>query len=185
MKLYRSALALIFLMLAAAFVVAGTSEKAPDSKAASKADSTKTTAIRWVSFDEGLKRAEAEKKNLLVDLTASWCGWCKKMEKETFADTSVINTINTNYIPVKVWGDSDKLLDIKGYKISEKDLATSVFGVQGYPTFYVICADGEKLLNKVIGYRPTDAFKAEIARTIGVNCDTLQASEQPPARPGK
>ena len=185
MKLYRPALILIFLMLAAAFAVAGTSEKVPDSKATPKADSPKAATIGWVSFDEGLKRAEAEKKNLLVDLTASWCGWCKKMEKETFADSSVINTINANYIPVKIWGDSDKLLDIKGYKISEKDLATSVFGVQGYPTFYVICADGEKLLNKVIGYRPTDAFKAEISRTIGINCDTLQAPEQQPAQPGK
>jgi thioredoxin-related protein len=182
MKLFRSIVWLIGLAVVLPVLPAAAVDQAP---AEPKTDSAKSAVISWVSFDEGLKRAEAEKKNLLVDLTASWCGWCKKMERETFSDTSVINTINANYIPVKVWGDSDKMLDIKGYKISEKDLATSVFGVQGYPTFYVICSDGQKLLHKVIGYRPTDAFKTEIGRTIGINCDTLKTPEQKPMTPGK
>ena len=180
MKMYRLVLASFLLMLAAAVVFAG--EQQP-STPAPKTDTPAVATINWVPFDEGLKRAEAEKKNILVDLTASWCGWCKKMEKEAFADTTIIKTINANYIPVKVWGDSDKLLDIKGYKISEKDLATGSFGVQGYPTFFVLCPDARGI-KRFVGYRPADAFMEELSQVIGFNCDSAKAADEKKTNPG-
>src|SRR5690606_29750230 len=79
-----------------------------------KADA-KSDSITWLTYPEGMAKIKSsEGKHLLIDFTASWCGWCKRMDKDTFSDKAIISYINENFIPVKVWGDSDKLLSIDG-----------------------------------------------------------------------
>jgi thioredoxin-related protein len=173
MRLARPlALALLMPAFVALVILAAPSDKktAP-ADASKKSDNTKETAINWLPFDQALAKAKAENKNLFVDLTASWCGWCKKMEKETFSQPEVIEMVNKNFIPARVWGDSDNKLDIQGYKISERDLATSAFQVTGYPTFYFLCPDG-KGYSRIIGYRPKDALLTELAQAQTQHCDS-------------
>lgn len=44
-------------------------------------------ATVWhLSLDNALADARATGRLILVDLTAEWCGWCKKLERDTFAD---------------------------------------------------------------------------------------------------
>lgn len=113
--------------------------------------------INWLSFDKGLAALEADSsgKHMFVDITASWCGWCKKMEREAFSDSAVISMLNNNFIPVKVWGDSDNILDIEGYQISERNLAKSEFKVSGYPCFYFLTPDKTKV-GPLRGYQKTN-----------------------------
>ncbi|MEW6051191.1 MAG: DUF255 domain-containing protein [Candidatus Zixiibacteriota bacterium] len=139
-------------------------------------DSAKGAEIKWIPFDEGLARAKNEGKHIFVDITASWCGWCKKMEKETFNQPEVVKMVNENFVPVKVWGDSDKEFMIEGYKISERNLATSAFGVTGFPTFFFLCPDG-KAYNRLIGYRVKDALMKELTFARTIDCDTLEARQ--------
>ena len=94
---------------------------------AEKKDSAPADApeLKWLRLDEGIKDLEADTtgKHVFIHITAAWCGWCKKMEKEAFADPKVINYINEYFVPVRIWGDSDKIVEIEGYKISERNLA--------------------------------------------------------------
>jgi thiol:disulfide interchange protein len=143
---------------------------------AKPADSITSGEIKWIPFDEGLAKAKAEGKNIFVDLTASWCGWCKKMEKETFTQPEVVKMVNENFVPVKVWGDSDKELVIEGYKITERNLATSAFGVTGFPTFFFLCPNG-KAYNRLIGYRVKDALMKELTVAQTINCDTMDVKK--------
>ena len=103
------------------------------------------------------KIKSTEGKHLLIDFTASWCGWCKRMDRDTFSDEQIINYINENFIPVKVWGDSEKMLDLEGYQISEKDLTEGDFGVRGYPAFWFVNTAGERL-GPLPGYHKPEQF---------------------------
>ena len=46
-------------------------------------------AFASLSYDEALSKAYAEQKIVMVDLYTDWCGWCKKMDRETFMDPRV------------------------------------------------------------------------------------------------
>lgn len=38
---------------------------------------------------------------MLVDLYTDWCGWCKKMDKDVFANPAVASYISENFYAVK------------------------------------------------------------------------------------
>ncbi|MFQ6007944.1 MAG: thioredoxin family protein [Candidatus Zixiibacteriota bacterium] len=111
--------------------------------------------IHWLSYDVGLEKAKANQKHIFIDFTAKWCGWCKKMDRETFSKPEIIQMINDNFIPVKVDGDSKRELNIDGYKITERNLTRYEFGVRGYPSFWFLKPDGSKL-GVIRGYRTPD-----------------------------
>lgn len=116
---------------------------------------TDNQEINWVRYDVGLGKAKAEDKHVFIDFTAKWCGWCKKMDRETFTRPEVIEMINENFIPIKVDGDSKRELDLDGYKITEKNLTRHEFSVRGYPAFWFLKSDGTKLA-VIRGYRSAD-----------------------------
>ena len=81
----------------------------------------------------------------MVHFTATWCGWCKKMEKESYTDTSVTKLLAKNFVLSKVWGDQDSLFDIDGYQISERQLGQTQYGVRSFPTLAFISPEGQNL----------------------------------------
>jgi thioredoxin-related protein len=113
---------------------------------AQKAKSTtpKSAAVTWVSYDLGLENAKKENKPIMVDFYTSWCGWCKKMDKETFAHKDVSKLLSQDYVAVKLNAESSKKLKIGGQDLTERDVAKD-FKVTGYPTICFLKADGDKI----------------------------------------
>lgn len=116
-----------------------------------------TTQVTWVKYDEGLEMAKETGKHIMVNFTTAWCGYCKKMKKETFSNPDVIKFLNENFICASVDGDSKNELDISGYKITESNLAKAEYRVTGYPTFWFLKSNGERI-GPAPGYKPTDQF---------------------------
>lgn len=140
-----------------------------------------TNKINWVSFDEGLKLAKEKNVHVFIDFTTSWCGWCKKMEREAFADPTVIKLLNNDFVPVRVDGDSPKELDIDGYKISERNL-TRQFKVTGYPAFWFLRPDGSQL-TLLKGYQSTDFMQEALAFVKDYKYDSTRTNTNPPPKP--
>lgn len=46
-------------------------------------------------------KARKENKLVLLDLTAKWCTYCKKMDQVTYRDPRVTRMIRNHYIPVR------------------------------------------------------------------------------------
>lgn len=131
--------------------------------------------INWMQFDVGLAKAKKEKKHLFVDFTAAWCGWCKKMDAETFSRPEVIKYVNDNFIAAKVIGDSDKELDLDGYKISERNLTTGEFRVKGFPAFAFLSPEA-KVVRLLSGYRPTENMMEELVYVKERKYDTTKVA---------
>ncbi len=170
MKFFRQlVLIALFAIFAVGFVLAeGETKK-------EKAESPDNDEIVWMLYDEGLAKAKEEGKHVFIDFTTSWCGWCKKMDKETFNRPDVIKLVNENFIPVQVDGDSKKMLDIEGFKISEKSLTKTEFGVRGYPTFWFLKSDGTKLGN-ITGYKDTKTMMEALTYVKDEKYDTTKTS---------
>jgi thioredoxin-related protein len=120
------------------------------------AGETSKVKITWVKYDEGLKLAGKLDKIIFVDFYTDWCKFCHKMDKETFSDSSIINYFNENFIAVKVNAESTAKMTLPDGRVSGKELSRQ-FGVRGYPTYWFLKPNGEKI-NYVPGYSPPDKF---------------------------
>jgi len=79
-------------------------------------------------YAKALKRAKAEKKDILLVQITNYCPWCRKLEKKVLASKRVNKEVQKNYIPLIVnreEGTLDKRFDTPivpvSYIISYKD----------------------------------------------------------------
>ncbi len=49
-------------------------------------------------------------KPILLDIKGSWCHWCHVMDETSYSDQAIIDTVNKNFVPIRV--DTDKRPDI-------------------------------------------------------------------------
>jgi len=89
--------------------------------------------INWRSAKDGLIAGKEENKNILMHFYTDWCGYCTKMNKETFSDPRVISYINKKYIPIRVNNDTETIADIS---------------VPGVPDTWFMTSTGEKIAHQ-------------------------------------
>lgn len=58
--------------------------------------------IHWLSMTEADELYQKEPKPMVIDFYTDWCGWCKHMDKTTYANPTVVSLINKYFYPVKV-----------------------------------------------------------------------------------
>lgn len=94
--------------------------------------------INWgSSLDEGLKSAKENNKPVMVDFYTDWCGWCKKLDQDTYSSTK-IQSLADKFVCVKVDGDKDRA-------------NTSKYGIDGYPTIVFMDSSGKEI-DRNVGY---------------------------------
>jgi thioredoxin-related protein len=62
--------------------------------------------VRWYTIDEALKLNASAPRKILIDVYTDWCGWCRKMDAETFNHPVIARYINKNFYPVKFDAES-------------------------------------------------------------------------------
>jgi thioredoxin-related protein len=103
------------------------------------------------SFSEAAAKAQQENKLMLMDVYATWCVPCKKLDKTVFSDEQIGEFINTKFVSLKVDGEKGE-----GPQLMEK------FGVPGYPTVILFNAQGEEI-DRVVGF---DGNKENYLQTL-------------------
>lgn len=119
-------------------------------------ETPKSEGITWYKYDEGLKLALAAKKPVIVDFYTNWCGWCKKMDKETFADKKIVDYMNKSFIAIKVNAESKETINLPEGPTDGVKLARS-YGVSSYPIYMFLDKDGKKI-SGLPGYQKVDFF---------------------------
>ncbi len=113
--------------------------------------------IKWMTFEEATVATQNNPKMILVDVYTDWCGWCKKMDKETFTNPDVIAYVNENFYPVKLHAEKeDRKFTFKGKEYSEASMAKTM-RVTSYPNFVIMDATMENI-TQLPGYRQPAPF---------------------------
>lgn len=121
----------------------------------------------WYSIEKAVQSKTT--KLYMVDFYTTWCGWCKRMDKETFSDPLVSKILDTYYIPVKFNAEGNSVFTWKGMKYSGTPtppggrptahaFAKAVLGQKmGFPSFAIFAAD-QSLLTILQGFQSADDF---------------------------
>jgi len=131
--------------------------------------------VHWSDFATGLDRASVERRPILAYFTASWCGYCKKMDRATWKSTDVIERL-AGIVAVRV--DVDETQSRNGQ--AGADVAAR-FGVQGTPTLVLLDLDG-RVISRTSGYQDPRQVLEWLDRSLGHPAkedeplDTLQIS---------
>jgi len=107
-------------------------------------------------------QAKADDKMVLMDFTGSdWCGWCMKFDKETLSTDKFADYAKA-HLELVVVDFPNKKPQSDALKADNKALAAK-YGVDGYPTFVVLNADGKEI-GRQVGYAPggPEAFIAKL-----------------------
>lgn len=128
-------------------------------------DAQTTPKVKWYTIEEAELLAKKEPKKIMIDVYTDWCGWCKKMDAETFSHPVIADFINKNYYPVKLDAESEDDITFNGkiYKYVTQggrgyhELAAGLLnGRLSYPSIAYLNEKLE-LLGAIPGYRgPVD-----------------------------
>jgi thiol:disulfide interchange protein len=104
--------------------------------------------VKWLaSYDEAVRLAESKDKPIMIDFYADWCGWCKRLDKDTYVDAAVESKA-ADFINLRIDADVEPGL-------------ASRFRIRGLPTILFIDPEGDEI-HRVVGYRPPREFVDEM-----------------------
>lgn len=116
----------------------------------------KTPQLVWNSLEAGLAEAKKTDRKVLIDVYTNWCGWCKRMDKETFNHADIATYLSKQYVLVKLNAESSSKTRYKDKDMTETELARA-FGVRGYPTLVFLDPRGE-IITVYPGYVKAEDF---------------------------
>ena len=97
--------------------------------------------VNWKAWNEAtLSQAKKENKLIIISIGYAACHWCHVMEKESFEDSLVAQTMNTNFINIKV--DREERPDVDQVYMKAVQLIT---GNGGWPLNVVALPDGRPI----------------------------------------
>jgi len=134
--------------------------------------------VKWISWEEAvtLSKTEETPKKIFVDVYTDWCGWCKKMDKNTFQNPEVAAYMAENFYMVKMDAESKEPIEYDGrtFKFVPQgrrgyhELAAALLqGKMSYPTV-IFLDESLDMLSPVPGYQKVEPF-LQIARYFGDN----------------
>jgi len=123
--------------------------------------------IKWITWEEAIEKSKKEKRKIFVDVYTDWCGWCKKLDKSTFAEDHIAKYINANYYPVKFNAEMETPVLLKGteYKFIKSgnrgyhELATALLqGKMSYPSMVFLDEDFN-IIQAIPGFQDVTSFE--------------------------
>jgi len=129
-------------------------------RASGKAQVVKPAAtdsvVQWRDLGAALDEAKASNKIIVADVYTDWCGWCRRMDKDTYSKSDVQAYLNQSFVPVRLNAEAATRVHYAGGEYSYREVAAG-FGINSYPTTLFLAPDGKHLANAP-GYLKAEDF---------------------------
>ncbi|AIM38674.1 thioredoxin [Sphingobacterium sp. ML3W] len=97
--------------------------------------------VHWMPWgEEALKKAREENKLIIISIGYSACHWCHVMERESFENDVIAQTMNKFYVPIKI--DREERPDIDQVYMTAVQLMTNA---GGWPLNCICLPDGRPI----------------------------------------
>ncbi|MFN9218055.1 MAG: thioredoxin family protein [Planctomyces sp.] len=107
--------------------------------------------IPWqTDVEAALREASQSGQPVLMQFTASWCSYCKRMEKSTWTDPELAGRVSKDFVAVLVDADEHKEL--------LQDLE-----IKGLPTVLVVSPKLE-VIHRISGFQTAEAMQSHLDR---------------------
>jgi thiol:disulfide interchange protein len=116
------------------------------------------SAVKWEeNYASAVKRAQVEKKMILMDLWAEWCPPCQYLKAKVFPTPEAQQAL-AKVVPLSV------MVEYKDRKPIEAGVALAKqFKLEAYPTLIVLDSNGKELRRQVGAFRTG----TELAQWLG------------------
>ena len=113
-------------------------------------------APNWRSMDEAIALATANDRLLVLHSYTVWCGWCARMDRETYTDDAVQAYLDEHYEATRLDLESGDIVTFFEHTVSMATLGTAL-QVSGTPTTVFVDSDGS-LITKMPGFQDAETF---------------------------
>jgi thioredoxin-related protein len=113
-------------------------------------------APNWLPMEEAVAAAQAEGDFLLIHAYAVWCGWCRRLDNDTYTDDAVQAYLTDNFEVTRLDIESTETVNFFGGATTMRALAEG-FEVSGTPSTIFFDADGN-FVTMAPSYWPPERF---------------------------
>ena len=128
------ALAAVAGVLLIARVVLGVTETRSAPELRASGGLTRPALVQWQTPGAGVAEARRAGKLVLYEFGAEWCGPCKRLEADVFADPRYAAQINATFVPIRL---TDRLRE-EGRNPPAVDSLQRRYAVDAFPTLVVM-----------------------------------------------
>lgn len=121
----------------------------------SLASAVSADEIRWKDVTSGMQEGKQSHKYVLVDIYTDWCGWCKRLDRDTFTNPDLVRFVRDKFVSVKANAEDSGA----GQKLAGE------YGVNGYPCALVFNPEG-KLIGRIGGYKDAQGYQTALQNII-------------------
>ncbi|HDR68267.1 MAG TPA: DUF255 domain-containing protein, partial [Bacteroidaceae bacterium] len=127
--------------------------------------------VTWYSITEAIELNREEPRMLVIDVYTDWCGWCKRMDTNTFNNPVIVDYLNKFFYPVKLnaEGKEDITIGNRTYRFIDNgsrgyhELAAVILqGRMAYPSVAFLNPN-MNIIQVVPGYQTAFQFEKYLA----------------------